>query len=247
MSAASSEALATAQNAVETSTWPCSCWPGERNHDHRGNRHQGAPVPPVELECRAQDLADSSRGQGGQSATLPDCLVHVRDLLWLRFVLRTWVAVPLALAAQLAGQREPDVGLGGSYLRSSQVLLDVEVGAPLRCADVRIQALGLHQRPMTLPHRLLPGQIVERGHVCSCSAVGELRACSSPATSMSRPALNRSSRLSTQTCSPRATRAGKRSRGRERKNWCSWALVDGSRTRCSLAEVGVLLTAKPMV
>jgi hypothetical protein len=47
-----------------------------------------------------------------------------------------WVAVPLALASQLAGQREPDLGLGGFRLRSSQVLLDVEVGASLRGVDV---------------------------------------------------------------------------------------------------------------
>ena len=46
--------------------------------------------------------------------------------------------------------------------------------------------------------------------------------------------------------SPRATRVGKRSEGSERKNWCSWVLVAGSRTRCSLTEVGGL-TAKPMV
>src|SRR5215216_5262122 len=163
-------------------------------------------------------------------------------------VLRPWVAVPLALAAQLAGQREPDLGLGGPYLRSSQVLLDVEVGAPLRRVDVCIPALGLHQRPVPLPHRLLPGQVVERRHRCPfCAVGGELCDCSSPETSTSRPALNRWSRLSTQTCSPRATRAGKRSWGSERKNWCSWALVAGSRTRCSLTEVGMPPTAKPMV
>jgi hypothetical protein len=44
-----------------------------------------------------------------------------------------------------------------------------------------------------------------------------------------------------------ATRPGKRSGGSERKNWCSRVLTAGSRTRCSLTEVGVLLTAKPMV
>jgi hypothetical protein len=40
------------------------------------------------------------------------------------------VAVALALAAQLAGQREPDLGLGGFDLGSSQVLFDVEVERP---------------------------------------------------------------------------------------------------------------------
>ena len=35
--------------------------------------------------------------------------------------------------------------------------------------------------------------------------------------------------------------------GSERKNWCNWPLVAGSRTCCSLIEVDVLLTAKPMV
>jgi hypothetical protein len=44
-----------------------------------------------------------------------------------------------------------------------------------------------------------------------------------------------------------ATRAGKRSGGSDRKNWCNWPLVAGSRTCCSLIEVDVLLTAKPMV
>src|SRR5215213_515673 len=170
-----------------------------------------------------------------------------RDLLEMPFVLCAWVAVPLALAAQLAGQREPDLGLGGSYLRSSQVLLDIEVGAPLGCVDVRIQPLGLHQRLVTLPHRLLPGQVAERRHAGPSAAVGEFRVRSSPETSTSRPALNRSSRLSTQTCSPRATRAGKRSWGRERKNWWRWALVAGSRTRCSLTEVGRPPTANPVV
>jgi hypothetical protein len=53
---------------------------------------------------------------------------------------------------------------------------------------------------------------VERRHVCPCSAVGEYRTCSSPSTRTSRPAVNRSSRLSIQTCSPRATRAGKAGR-----------------------------------
>jgi TetR/AcrR family tetracycline transcriptional repressor len=66
-------------------------------------------------------------------------------------------------------------------------------------------------------------------------------------TSTSRPAVNRSSRLSSQTCSPRATRAGKRSGGSERKNSCSWPLMAASRTRCSLTEVAGVLTAKPMV
>jgi hypothetical protein len=41
----------------------------------------------------------------------------------------SWVAVPFALAAQLPGQREPGLGLGRFDLGSSQVLLDVEVGA----------------------------------------------------------------------------------------------------------------------
>jgi hypothetical protein len=41
-----------------------------------------------------------------------------------------------------------------------------------------------------------------------------------------------------QTCSPRATRAGKRSGGSERKNSCSWVLIAASRTRCSLTAVG---------
>jgi hypothetical protein len=40
------------------------------------------------------------------------------------------VAVAFALAAQLAGQREPDLGLGGFDLGSSQVLFDVEVERP---------------------------------------------------------------------------------------------------------------------
>jgi hypothetical protein len=35
--------------------------------------------------------------------------------------------------------------------------------------------------------------------------------------------------------------------GSERKNWWSWVLIAGSRTRCSLTAVGVALTAKPTV
>src|SRR4029450_1548948 len=88
---------------------------------------------------------------------------------------------------------------------------------------------------------------VVAGRLLGAGRWGVLRACSSPSASTWRPALNRSSRLSTQTCSPRATRAGKRSGGRERKNWCSWALMAWSRTRCSLTEVAGLLTANPMV
>src|SRR5512132_4389664 len=79
--------------------------------------------------------------------------------------------------------------------------------------------------------------VVVVGRPPSAGRWGERRACSSPSTSTWRPAVNRSSRLSTQTCSPRATRAGKRSRGSERKNSCSWVLIAVSRTRCSLTEV----------
>src|SRR5215218_3481445 len=93
--------------------------------------------------------------------------------------------------------------------------------------------------------RLVVVVVVGRGP--SAGWWGERRACSSPSTSTWRPAVNRWSRLSTQTCSPRATRAGKRSGGSDRKNSCSWVLIAVSRTRCSLTEVRGLLTAKPMV
>jgi hypothetical protein len=51
------------------------------------------------------------------------------------------VTVPFSLAAKLAGEREPGLGLSGPHLGSPQVLLDVEVGAALRCVDVVIEAL----------------------------------------------------------------------------------------------------------
>src|SRR5215218_8654062 len=70
--------------------------------------------------------------------------------------------------------------------------------------------------------RLVVVVVVGRGP--SAGRWGERRACSSPSTSTWRPAVNRWSRLSTQTCSPRATRAGKRSGGSDRKNSCSWVL-----------------------
>jgi hypothetical protein len=50
---------------------------GEGDHHQGGDGQQGAPVATVELECRAQDLADASRGEGGHPAVLANCLAHV--------------------------------------------------------------------------------------------------------------------------------------------------------------------------
>src|ERR671924_1635761 len=79
------------------------------------------------------------------------------------------VAVPLALATELPGQREPYLRLGGLDFGSSQVLLDVDVGAPFRRVDVVVQPLGGQQRRMTTPHRLVPGQLIVIGHVMASS------------------------------------------------------------------------------
>jgi hypothetical protein len=59
------------------------------------------------------------------------------------------------------------------------------------------------------------------------------------------PVVNRWSRLSDQTCSPRAASAGKRSAGSDRKNACSWFLVAVSRTPA--APVSVRPTGGPAV
>jgi hypothetical protein len=40
------------------------------------------------------------------------------------------VAIAVASAAKLSGQRKPDLSVGGFDLCSSKVLLDVDVGAP---------------------------------------------------------------------------------------------------------------------
>jgi hypothetical protein len=56
------------------------------------------------------------------------------------------VAIAVALAAKLAGEREPDSGLGGVHLCSWQVLLNVEVRAPFRGVDVVISVLGVQER-----------------------------------------------------------------------------------------------------
>src|SRR4029453_14582884 len=42
------------------------------------------------------------------------------------------VAVTVAFTTNFTGQFEPDLGLGGLDFRSSQVLLDVDIGAPSR-------------------------------------------------------------------------------------------------------------------
>src|SRR2546421_12947255 len=59
---------------------------------------------------------------------------------------------------------------------------------------------------------------------------------SSPSMRALMPAVNRWLRLSSQMCSPRAARVGKRSAGSDRKNSWSRCLVAASRTRCSLTD-----------
>src|SRR5256885_17247417 len=59
---------------------------------------------------------------------------------------------------------------------------------------------------------------------------------SSPSMRALMPAVNRWLRLSSQMCSPRAARVGKRSAGSDRKNSWRRCLVAASRTRCSLTD-----------
>src|SRR4029450_352955 len=50
---------------------------GEGDDHHGGDRQQRAPVPPVELECHAEDLADAQWAGQCRLARLSDCLAHV--------------------------------------------------------------------------------------------------------------------------------------------------------------------------
>jgi hypothetical protein len=50
---------------------------GDGNDDHGGDGQQGPSVPPVELQGRAQDLADAHRAGHGRISRLSDGLAHI--------------------------------------------------------------------------------------------------------------------------------------------------------------------------
>jgi hypothetical protein len=53
----------------------------ERDHHDGGDSQQGAPVPPVELECRAADLANAHRAAQCYLARSSDRLGHAPALV----------------------------------------------------------------------------------------------------------------------------------------------------------------------
>jgi hypothetical protein len=85
-----------------------------------------------------------------------------------------WMAVPFALAAKLAGQRQPELACAALTSDRRKCLSMSMLERPVLHVDVVIEALGLDEHGMTSAHRLFSGQLIEARRRCPRLRVSSL-------------------------------------------------------------------------